>query len=322
MSSLYILPTFIGDCILMASGIIDQFKDESSMVVANPQTAPLFEDLPNMEKLIVLKRKPWNQHWIDVWRETRGQSWDRIINFRKAGLPYFLKTKKHMVWQDSAESPLHIVQQVTDCFGYETPLSPTLWLSPERLARTKPKRPTFAVAPIPGWKGKQWPLENFKELLQKFCKAYPEAQVAVFVAPHEVEIIQSLVESLPKDQYLDTRGWPLLECAALIHSSCLFLGNDSGLMHVSAAVNTPTIALFGPSNEKIFGPFSAESPSPHRVIRGEPFTGNIRQVKETEHICYMTSLSVPQVWGVVQEMWDLHANKGGSPGVATRKGLA
>ncbi len=288
----------------MASGIIDRLKDEPSFIIANPQTAPLFEDLPNLEKLIVMVKKPWERHWIDAWRETRGQQWHRIVDFRRAGLPYFLKAKEKYVWKDSNTSPFHIVQQVSQCFGYSTPLSPHLWFSKERIFRTKPSRPTFAVAPIPGWKGKQWPLENFTTLLKMFCKTYPDAQVAVFTAPSERNLIEPLLKVLPQDQYFDTTGWPLLDSAALIKASCLFLGNDSGLMHVSAAVGTPTIALFGPSNEAIFGPWSDKTPSPHRVIRGEPFTGCIRQVKETESTCYMTSLLVPPVWEMVREMWE------------------
>lgn len=309
MRNLFILPTFIGDSLLMASGIIDKFKDEPSYIIANPQTAPLFEDLPHLEKLIVLVKKPWEQHWIEAWKETRGKSWTRIVNFRKAGLPYFLRAKEKLVWQDSATSPHHIVLQVSHCFQSPTPLSPTLWFSKERLHRVKPSRPTLAVAPIPGWKGKQWPIDNFKDVLQKFCKAYPKAQVAIFVAPHEKDMIAPLMEALPQDQLLDVRGWPLLDCAALIQESHLFLGNDSGLMHVSAAVKTPTLALFGPSNEKIFGPFSAEIPSPHRVLRGEPFTQGIRQVKETETMCYMTALRPAAVWAALQEMWDLHTDQ-------------
>lgn len=44
-------------------------------------------------------------------------------------------------------------------------------------------------------------------------------------------------------------------------------------------------------------------PSPHRVVRGEPFRGNIPQETSDIH-CYMTSLLVPPVWNTVKEMWD------------------
>lgn len=290
----------------MASGIIDKYKNEPATILTNPLNAPLFEDLPNLENLIVMHKKPWEKHWIEAWGQTVGRRWNRIVNFRKAGLPYFLSARKRYTWRDTPSAPEHIVCQVSKCLGFTPALSPTLWLSEDRLRRTRPTRPTLAVAPIPGWKGKQWPLENFIELLQCFCKTYPEAHVAVFSAPSEIPLVDPLLRALPEGQWIDVRGWPLLDCVALIKASPLFLGNDSGLMHMSAAVGTPTLALFGPSNEKIYGPWSSQTPSPHRVLRGDPFTMGIRQVKETESQCYMTSLGVPPVWNTLREMWTLH----------------
>jgi heptosyltransferase III len=301
MTNLFILPSCLGDTILTTGGI-DQYKDEPSVVVASPRSAALFGDLPNLERLIVMPKKPWKMHWYDLWKETRGQKWNHIVDLRGSALSFLLSAKKRYVWTHRADL-VHKIYQVSRCFGSQEALPPTLWLSDERMDRLKPKRPTLAVAPVPGWLGKQWPLENFITLLKTFCKKYPEAQVAVFAAPHEKNLVEPLLNTLPKDQCVDTIGGPLLDSAAMIKSSRLCIANDSGLMHLSAAVRTPTIALFGPSNEKIYGPWSDQVPSPHRAIRGEPFTGNVRQV-HTDTKCYMTSLTVSPVWEVLQERWE------------------
>ena len=170
----------------------------------------------------------------------------------------------------------------------------------------KPNRPTLAVAPIPSWTGKQWPLENFITLLTTFCKTYPEAQVAIFAAPHEKAQVLPLLKALPQDQCVDTIGGHLLDSAALIQWSRVFIGNDSGLMHVSAAVKTPTIALFGPTDERLFGPWSDQIPSPHRVIRSGPFKGPWRGYMKQDpqdKNCYMADITVSDVWKVLQERW-------------------
>ena len=300
MSNLFILPTLLGDAIL-TFGAIDKFKHEPSTIVATPLSAPLFADLPNLERLIIMGKKPWKKHWFEMWQETRKHSWDRVIDFRGSALSYLLKTKERYVWRNPNNS-IHKVYQVSQFLGNTDILAPTLWFSEERLARVKPERPVLVVAPIPGWRGKQWPIENFITLLKTFCKTYPEAQVAVFCAPRERDLVEPLLKTLPKDQCMNTIGGNLLDSAALIQSSQLFIGNDSGLMHLSAAVRTPTIALFGPSNEEIYGPWSDQASSPHRTIRGAPFTHNIPQKKEDQH-CYMTDLTVPPVWDVVKERW-------------------
>lgn len=305
MSNLFILPTFLGDMIL-TTGAIDKFKDEPATIVATPLTAPLFADFPNLERLIIVKRKPWKKHWLDMWAETRKTSWNNVVDFKSSAFSLLLKANKRYRWTHTTDK-VHKVYQITQFLQSEETLAPTLWFSEDRLARVKPERPVFAVAPVPGWKGKQWPIENFVTLLTAFCKAYPDAQVAVFCAPSERELVEPLLRSLPKDQCLNMIGNDLLDSAALIRSSKLCIANDSGLMHLSAAVKTPTIALFGPSNEDIYGPWSAQDPSPHRTVRGSPFTGNVRQVKENTK-CYMTDLTVPPVWEIVQERWE--ANKG------------
>lgn len=301
MSNLFILPTLLGDTIL-TTGAIEKYKDEPSTIIVTPLTAPLFADLPNLERLIILGKKPWKKHWLEMWLETRKNSWNRVIDFRGSALSFLLKVQNRYVWTHTTDSA-HKVYQVSECLKSKDTLAPTLWFSEDRLARIKPERPVFAVAPVPGWKGKQWPIENFVTLLTTFCKTYPEAQVAVFCAPSEKPLVEPLLNSLPKDQCINTIGGNLLDNAALIRSSRLCIGNDSGLMHLSAAVRTPTIALFGPSNEEIYGPWSDQTPSPHRTVRGSPFTGNIRQKKENTN-CYMTDLTVPPVWEVVKERWE------------------
>jgi len=301
MSNLFILPTLLGDSIL-TTGAIDKYKHEPSTLVVTPLSAPLFSDLPHLERLIILEKKPWKKHWLEMWQETRKQSWNRVIDFRGSALAFLLKAEKRYIWTHTTDS-VHKVYQVSRCLKEKNTLAPTLWFSEERLARIKPKRPVFSVAPIPGWKGKQWPIENFVTLLKTFCKNYPEAQVAVFCSPGERHLVDPLLKSLPKDQCINTIGGNLLDSAALIRSSRLFIGNDSGLMHLSAAARTPTIALFGPSNEEIYGPWSDKKPSPHRTVRGSPFTGNIRQKKENAN-CYMKDLPVAPVWDVVRERWE------------------
>lgn len=301
MSNLFILPTLLGDAIL-TSGAIDRFKHEPSTIIASPLSAPLFADLPHLERVISLGKKPWKKHWFEMWQETHKISWDRIFDFRGSVLSYLLKAKERYVWRHPNNS-IHKVYQVSQFLGNTDILSPTLWFSEDRLVRIKPERPVLAVAPIPGWRGKQWPIENFTTLLKSFCKNYPEAQVAVFCAPKERELVEPLLKNLPKDQCINTIGGDLLDSAALIRSSRLFIGNDSGLMHLSAAVRTPTIALFGPSNEKIYGPWSDLTPSPHRTVRGAPFTRNMAQKKEDLN-CYMTNLAVPPVWSILKEQWE------------------
>ena len=301
MTNLFMPPRALGDTILV-TGIIDLYKTEHSAIVASACVAPLFEDFPNLERLTVVDKEPWKKHWLKSWRVTRGVVWDLLISARGTLLSRLLRARKKQIWPRT-QSPIHKVDQISAWFGYQKPIWPTIWVSQERHERMRPSRPTLAVAPIAGWIGKQWPLENFITLLQMFCETYPEAQVAIFAALHERDRILPLLDALPQDQCVDTIGQHLLDTAALIKWSQVFIGNDSGLMHMSLAVKTPTIALFGPSDERIFGPWSDQVPSPHRVVRGAPFTGHVPQ-NPLDTKCYMNAIIVPLVWETLQERWE------------------
>ena len=60
-------------------------------------------------------------------------------------------------------------------------------------------------------------------------------------------------ENLPENLFIDLMGETLTLTSAYMKKSHLFIGNDSGLMHLSVASNLSTIALFGPTNDKHYG---------------------------------------------------------------------
>ena len=70
------------------------------------------------------------------------------------------------------------------------------------------------------------------------------------------KISRKLIEALPKERCLDLIGGPdLLEIFACLQRCDLYVGNDSGLMHIAAAAGVPTLGLFGPSKEELYAPW-------------------------------------------------------------------
>jgi ADP-heptose:LPS heptosyltransferase len=64
----------------------------------------------------------------------------------------------------------------------------------------------------------------------------------------------------PKDRFLNLTGCALDEMIAVVRQPSVFVGNDSGPMHLSAATGNRVLAIFGPTSPKRFGPFPLESP--------------------------------------------------------------
>jgi ADP-heptose:LPS heptosyltransferase len=127
MKLLFITSSRIGDAILSTGTLNHMIEQHPGIVVTvatAPLTAPLFEGVPNLERLIAFEKKSYSRHWIDVWRQCRHTSWDIIIDIRGSLVSYFLKPQRRYIWK-STNSPHHRVVQMGHLMGAAHPPSPT-----------------------------------------------------------------------------------------------------------------------------------------------------------------------------------------------------
>ncbi len=129
--------------------------------------------------------------------------------------------------------------------------------------------PLVAVHPGAGWysKARIWPVERFAGVARGLAQQ-AGAGIVVVGGPDEVEAAKQLEQLCVEGSVLNLAGRTTVhETAALIARCDLFLGNDSGPMHLAAAVGTPVVAIFGPSNKEAWGPYTPPGlPSPHRIV--------------------------------------------------------
>src|SRR6185312_11928616 len=128
-----------------------------------------------------------------------------------------------------------------------------------------PGGPILAVGPAANWRGKEWRAERFAELARRLTAPggiLPGARVAVLAAAHERAQAAPLLAALPPARTIDLVGRvDLLDAAALLRRAALFIGNDTGIMHIAAAMGTPTLGLFGPSLPEHYAPWG-----PHTAV--------------------------------------------------------
>ncbi len=126
--------------------------------------------------------------------------------------------------------------------------------------------PYVVMHPGAGSPAKCWPAERFLELASRLhCPGGEPMQVAIIVGPVEVEQWgPHRLDALEHRRAVIT--WPpLTGLAGLLAGSAGFVGNDSGPSHLAAAVGTPTVAIFGPTNPTHFAPLG-----PHvRTVQDE-----------------------------------------------------
>jgi len=111
-------------------------------------------------------------------------------------------------------------------------------------------KPLLTIAPGSGAREKNWGEENFLEVARWWRRA-TSGEVLVLLGPVEEE--RGGTERL--EQFLPVaRELTLAQLAALLKRSAFYLGNDSGVSHLAAALGTCGIVLFGPSNARQWAP--------------------------------------------------------------------
>ena len=111
----------------------------------------------------------------------------------------------------------------------------------------------WAIHPGSGGRSKNWPLENFLNLAEQL-QAQQRWQPFFILGPVEEEVSPGTAESIRARGFPLVRHLPLNVLAGLLELSAGYLGNDSGVTHLAAALNLPTFALFGPTDPGLWGP--------------------------------------------------------------------
>lgn len=110
---------------------------------------------------------------------------------------------------------------------------------------------------------KQWDADRFAAAGARLASTH-EAAIVLTGAPGDEGIVQQVRHALPASvETIDVSGAAdLLTLAAILERSAMLLTGDTGPMHLAAAVGTPVVAVFGPSDPARYGPRG-----PHRVVR-------------------------------------------------------
>ena len=302
---LFITSTRIGDAVL-SSGLIkrlaDEMPDASFAVVAGPLAAPLFENVPNLDALIVMEKRPMAGHWFALWRRARKRSWGLIVDLRGSMLSGLLKRRKRAVHRRGAESGQHKVIEAARLLRLDgDPPAPFLYIDAARRERaaelTAGEGPILALGPAANWVGKVWPIERFANTANRLLGAdgpMAGGRLMILGGPEDVRSLDELKRAVPEERLIDLVGQAdLLTAAACLAHARLFIGNDSGLMHLAAAVGTPTLGLFGPSDDRLYGPWG-----PHaRALRGPRAFEQFKEIDPTlsQTIRHMSDLPVDSV---------------------------
>jgi lipopolysaccharide heptosyltransferase II len=139
---------------------------------------------------------------------------------------------------------------------------------------------------------RRWPEENFKTLVRKTIEE-TSFRIILVGGPSDREAVSTIKDSNP--ECVDATHLSFGEMASLFRQCSLFIGNDSGPLHIASAVGISTISLYGPTS-----PQQWASPDPQNTVlfknaECSPCYNN-GQFPDCDHITCLKSIEVDEVW--------------------------
>ena len=291
MKILFICSNLIGDTILSSGAIkyfIDQNKEAKLTFVVGPTAAPLLKNYNNIENIIIFKKRKFNLHWFDVFQKTYNVKWDIVVDFRSSVISYLLRNNKKYIFKKNHN--IHHIEQLNSSFGFNCSnlLIPTS--DDEKNKADDDLDSSFkhiVIFPGGNWDPKLWSADNFnvtmKLLLEKFHKI---KFILVGSLKEKNKFYNELIKGIKEDLIIDLFGFNLTLTSAYMKKSDMFIGNDSGLMHLAVANKLRVISLFGPTDDNVYGPYGEGN----IVVRTSESLEYFRSLKIDENNSYMNTI--------------------------------
>ncbi|MFH1741834.1 MAG: glycosyltransferase family 9 protein [bacterium] len=155
----------------------------------------------------------------------------------------------------------------------------------------QPGKPLVVLQPGAGQPERCWPIQKFGELAERLS-ADLGAQIVVHCGPSEDHLGERIRQAVSQPVII-ARRLTLQELAGLLSLCDLLVTNDSGPMHLGAALGIPIVAVFGPSDPQRSGPYKAQAEVVSRNLECSPC--GIQNLACVQREC-LTDISADQVY--------------------------
>ncbi len=248
---------------------------------------PLLEADPDLAGLVRFDRRRWASpaRWAEGARSLerlRGEAFDLVIDLQalarssvvawlvrgrvtvglddpREGAPAFydLRVPRSSALTHAVDWYLDVLRALAVPVGWDFD-----WLPARRDIQTAVRQrwcldaaPFIAFQPGARWATKRWPAGHFAELLRLLAGDLPTHRFVVLGAAAETDLARALAAVAP-DRCLNLAGKTTLpEMVECVRLSTLLVTNDSGPMHIAAALGRPVVGLFGPTEPRRTGPY-------------------------------------------------------------------
>lgn len=269
--------TFIGDAVLSTAVIQPlrrRFPDAHITFLVGPRAAPLFTTEPQISAVHIYDNRGEHAGWkgrLHLIKTLRREKFDIVVNLRDSLVARFIGAEH---WgMGCSGGNRHAVTRYLEVLERQdvdtTDAHPHLQLTEKEQAEARrflvgeTSQSRFCIGMHPGgnWIYKLWDAQKYAQLATTLSEKLG-ATIILFAGPDEREL-QAQVANLIEPSPLLIKTGNLRHLAAFIAACDVYIGNDTGPMHIAAAVDTPVVALFGSTNHHRSGPYGEK----HTVVQ-------------------------------------------------------
>ncbi len=335
MSAVIRAPNWIGDGVMSLPAVRayrQAFPEERLAVAAKGYLADLFRAIPEIDEILPLPERWTPRSFARAAGELRRRAFGRgvlftnsfssALFFRAAGIAQLAgygRDGRSLLLRErvrpAAEAEHHqryYLRVVEHLAGRPIAVPPpaTLVVAPAEREQARLRLhqlgiadmgQLLAVSPSAAYGGaKAWLPGRFREFLRLWLRERPAATALLLGSPAERGRVAAVGAGLPGRVHNLAGRLSLREAIALLSCCRLFVGNDSGLMHVAAALSVPLVAVFGPTEPGRTAPLAARFRLLHRGADCAPCR---RRECPSDHRC-MSAVGVDEVLAAAGELWE------------------
>jgi heptosyltransferase II len=263
MKLLIELPTWLGDTVMVSPAIeclVKYFNNPKITLIGSPVSLEVFKFHPNINKSIIL-----DKNYIDLYKSiSKLDEFDAFFSFRNSirskFINFFIKSNKKYLFNSQKIQDSHLVIRYADFIRNSLKINfeiPRLCVykdksfSMKRYSRNLNK-PAIGINPGASYgNAKQWYPNEFAAVAIDLSSHY---DIFIFGSKNEIKIafdIESIFKKNNIQNYSNLAGKTnISELINIISNLDMFITGDSGPMHLAAAFQVPTIAIFGPTKDK------------------------------------------------------------------------
>ncbi len=309
---LFITLSNIGDVVLttpVLSVLSQHFPDARLDVMVGPNGEGLFKKHPAVFKLIIYNKHTSLKEKRRLIQKLRKVKYDLIIDMRNSLFPFLLgaryrtspiqgiprsvkhKKEQHLlklnsIGLDIKDAPfyLHVPQEDAD-------------LIEKKMKALTGGRPIVAIAPGAKSEIKRWTKKGYAELTKRLVEE-AAAEVIMVGDKQDRAIVKDIISAAGKEITDFSGETTLCQLAAILKRTNLLITNDSAPLHIGVAMGTKVLAIFGPTDSRLYGPTGRCG----RVIKKRLHCAPCEKAQcEFEHEC-MKEIVGEEVFEAAREM--------------------